>query len=226
MKANLAEQIRDVLAERIGRGELTAGDRLVELAIARDFGTSQAPVREALRMLEAVGLVESVPHRGTRVRAISEREMFESFTTRALLEEGAARYAAVYVFAKCRMAVAELRDLADDQLAAARRGDLRAVTKVNAEFHRAIVGAAGNATLLEVWESLGTESRGAITLTRKSYDVVEASRQHLPIVTALEAGDADAAGRLLRDHGLFFARMHDTGPEAWAEQALAQRCGV
>ena len=222
MKANLAARIRDALTARVTGGLLAPGDRLVELVIAREFGTSQAPVREALRMLEAVGLVESVPHKGTRVRAIGDRELFESYVTRAILEEGAARYAAAHAFAHSPAAVAELRDTFELQLVAARAGDLAAVARHNAAFHRRVVAAAGNRTLLEAWESFGIESRGTVTLARKAYDVVEATRQHEPIVEALAAGDGDAAGRLVREHGLFFARLHDTGPESWAAQTLGE----
>ena len=221
MRANLAAQIRDVLIERVRLGQIAPGERLVELAIAREFGTSQAPVREALRMLEAVGLLESVPHRGTRVRTLSERELFEGYVTRALLEEGAARYAAAHVFARSPEAVAELRAATEAQLEAARAGDLPAVARHNAAFHRRVVAAAGNGILLATWESLGTESRGVVTLGRKTYDVVEATRQHLPIIEALAAGDAAAAAHAIREHGLFFARLHDTGPDAWAAQVLA-----
>jgi len=222
-KANLAARIRDALTERVTRGQLAPGERLVELTIAREFGTSQGPVREALRSLEAVGLVESVPHRGTRVRAIGERELFESYVTRAVLEEGAARYAAAHVFACSPSAVAELRATVAAQLGAARAGDLTAVARHNADFHRRVVAAAGNRALAAAWESLGIESRGAVTLTRKAYDIVAATRQHEPILDALSAGDGETAGRLIREHGLFFARLHDTGPESWAAQTLGDR---
>ena len=220
VKSNLAARIRDALTARVTGGQLAPGERLVELVIAREFGTSQGPVREALRMLEAVGLVESVPHKGTRVRAIGERELFESYVTRAVLEEGAARYAAAHAFARSPAAVAELRATVVAQLAAARDADMPAVARHNAAFHRRIVVASGNRTLAEAWESFGIESRGTVTLTRKAYDVVEATRQHEPIIDALAAGDGETAGRLVREHGLFFARLHDTGPESWAAQAL------
>lgn len=60
----LREQVKDVLLERILRGELEPGERLVETRLARELGTSQAPVREALRDLELMRLVESEPFRG------------------------------------------------------------------------------------------------------------------------------------------------------------------
>ena len=90
----LREQVKEVLLERILRGELQPGDRLVETRIAQELGTSQAPVREALRDLELANLVESEPFRGSRVRGVSEDDLLQVFPVRAVLEELAAKEAA------------------------------------------------------------------------------------------------------------------------------------
>src|SRR3954468_15644671 len=90
----LREQVKDVLLQRIVSGELEPGERLVETRIAQELGTSQAPVREALRDLELLRLVESEPFRGARVRVFDEEEMIEVYPVRAALEELAARLAA------------------------------------------------------------------------------------------------------------------------------------
>ena len=90
----LREQVKDVLLQRIVSGELQPGERLVETRIAQELGTSQAPVREALRDLQLLRLVESEPFRGSRVRVFDEEEMIEVYPVRASLEELAARLAA------------------------------------------------------------------------------------------------------------------------------------
>src|SRR5215216_3067595 len=90
----LREQVRDVLLERILRGDLEPGERLVETRLARELGTSQAPVREALRDLELLRLVESEPFRGSRVRAVDDSQLLPVFPVRAALEELAASEAA------------------------------------------------------------------------------------------------------------------------------------
>jgi DNA-binding GntR family transcriptional regulator len=90
----LGQQIREILLERIFKGELQPGDRIVELQLANELGTSQAPVREALRELQSLGFVEHEPYRGTRVRRITEEELAEIFPVRAALEELAAQEAA------------------------------------------------------------------------------------------------------------------------------------
>src|SRR5688572_24294756 len=90
----LREQIKEILLERILRGELEPGERLVETRLARELGTSQAPVREALRDLQLLRLVESEPFRGARVRAVDDEHLLPVFPVRMALEELAAREAA------------------------------------------------------------------------------------------------------------------------------------
>ena len=89
----LREQVKDVLLQRSVRGELTPGERLVETRIASELGTSQAPVREALRDLELLRMVESEPFRGARVRAFGDDELVEVYPVRAALEELAGKLA-------------------------------------------------------------------------------------------------------------------------------------
>ena len=82
----LREQIRELLLERILKGELESGDRIVELQLALELGTSQAPVREALRELQSLGFAEHEPYQGTRVK-ITEEELAEIYPMRAAPEE-------------------------------------------------------------------------------------------------------------------------------------------
>jgi DNA-binding GntR family transcriptional regulator len=83
----LREQVKDILLHRIVSGQLKPGERLVETRIASELGTSQAPVREALRDLELLRLVESEPFRGARVREFGDSELIEVYPVRAVLEE-------------------------------------------------------------------------------------------------------------------------------------------
>src|SRR5712692_11889198 len=91
----LREQVKELILERILNETYRPGERLVETRIATELGTSQAPVREALRDLELLRFVESEPFRGARVREVSEEELIEVYPVRAAIEEVAAREAAV-----------------------------------------------------------------------------------------------------------------------------------
>ena len=137
----MRDQIRRVLVQRILDGYYKPGDRLVELQIARELKTSQGPVREALRELEALRLVESETYRGTRVRAHSEREMEEAGQVRGMIEQTAAQWAA----AALQRNVAPLRDELEAIRKAAAIRDLDGYARHNMAFHRLIVEAAGNA---------------------------------------------------------------------------------
>ena len=106
----LSDQVKDRLLQAILDGRYPPGSRIVETRVAREFGTSQAPVREALRDLEALGVVEVTAFRGARVRRPSGAELLEAFVVRAELESLAAR-----------LAIPRITDADLEQLAALRR---------------------------------------------------------------------------------------------------------
>lgn len=193
----LREHVKERLLERIMRGELQPGERLVETRIAQELGTSQAPVREALRDLELLRLVESEPFRGARVRAVSLEEMAEMYPVRAALEEVAAREAALRLDAQT---AASLEAELEAMRVAAAQGDVHSQVEHDVRFHRLIVEASRNRTLLEVWTSLGIEARTIITLLKTGLDPAEVAEMHQPILDALRSGDPDLAGRTVRDH--------------------------
>jgi DNA-binding GntR family transcriptional regulator len=196
----MSDRIRRVLAERIIGGLLKPGERLVEMRIAEEFRTSQAPVREALRELEALRMVESEPYRGTRVREVGERDMAEAYAVRAVLEQAAAEAAA----SSLKGNVEPLRRTLDELRAAALAQDREAYASHDLDFHRGIVEAAGNKILLQTWDSLGFDVRLRIMLARKEPDLPRFAACHDPILDALDAGDGPTAGRLLREHAESF----------------------
>lgn len=199
----LREQVKDVLLQRIVRGELKPGERLVETRIATELGTSQAPVREALRDLELLRMVESEPFRGARVRAFGDDELFEVYPVRAALEELAAKEAT----RRLRGDVATLeRELAAMRAAAA-RADLGALVQHDIAFHREMVEAAGNPVLEQCWKSLGVEGRITISLYGTSVEPGAAAEKHVPILEAIRAGKPAAAGREARRHVEEFGRI-------------------
>ena len=109
--------------------------------MARELGTSQVPVREALRGLEAMGVVEITPFRGARVRRATRRELLEAYAVRSALEELGARLAVPRLDAA---AVDGAAGHVADMEAAARAGDGRTVAEADARFHGRIVELADN----------------------------------------------------------------------------------
>ena len=192
----LREQVKEILLERILRGELNAGDRLVETRIAQELGTSQAPVREALRDLELLRLVESEPFRGARVRAPSDEDLLDVFPVRAVLEELAAREAARRLAGD----VSALRRELDAMRRAAARGDTRSQISHDIAFHRRVVEGSGNRMLLQAWVALGIEVPTAFGIYHTYFDPLELVDFHVPILEAIRERDAARAAAEARRH--------------------------
>ncbi len=192
----LHEQVRDVLLDRILSGEYQPGHRLVEMQLANELGTSQAPVREALRELQSLRFVESEPYRGTRVREINAEELAEIYPVRAALEELAAREAA----GRLEGRVGELEREFEAMREAADRDDLKELAAHDAAFHRLIVEAAGNRVLLDTWRTLRVEARVVVTALKTDIDLHELAELHRPLLRALEEGSPEGAGGALRQH--------------------------
>jgi DNA-binding GntR family transcriptional regulator len=199
----LREQVREELLERILDGRYRPGERLIETQLAKEFGTSQAPVREALRDLEAFQLVQSEPIRGTRVREFSKEEHAEIYPVRAALEETAAELAA----SKLAGRVDDLQAELDAMRSAALRGDLREVVHHDAGFHRIIVESSGNSLLIQLWNILGIEMRTTITALAAALDPRDLAEMHQPVLDAIAAGELDETGKRLRRHIEHFGEL-------------------
>lgn len=194
-KDTLATQIKDALLDRIIKGTYKPGERLVELPIAKELGVSQAPVREAFQVLEAMRFVESQPNRGTRVREISDCEMSQSTIVRGVLEEAAARRCLPQIQDRIEDLRAEVRGM----MAAMTVHNLDAVAQHNVNFHRLIVHACNNSVLIETWEGLAFEAKWRILGERAANSVILRGIQSCePIIEAFQNGDAILAGQLLR----------------------------
>jgi DNA-binding GntR family transcriptional regulator len=192
----LREQVKEILLERILRGELEPGERLVETRLARELGTSQAPVREALRDLELLRLVESVPFRGARVRAVDDTQLLPVFPVRAVLEELAASEAARKADRDLDALDSELRSMRE----AAAAADWRTQIAHDVAFHRTMVQMADNEPLLQSWLILGVEVSTAFATYQTLWDQDELAEFHVPIVEAIRVGDSRRAGAEARKH--------------------------
>lgn len=208
----LSDQVRETLLTRILDGTYQPGDRLVELQIAKELGTSQSPVREALRDLVAMHFVEVEPYKGARVRLIEPGEVAQIYPVRAALEELAGRLAAPNL----KDNVSELEAILALMQEAARDGDLKALTTIDADFHRLIVKAAGNQILLETWNSLRIESRTFVTTVKlmlSNLGLMSVVDMHRPIIEVLRSGDVDKSGAEMQKHVQKFAELFNKGTQ-------------
>ena len=204
---SLATLAHRELEQMILSGRVPAGGKLNEADVAAQLGVSRGPVREAFRALEETGLVRVEKNRGVFVRQISVEEADEIYDVRASLDEMIGRRVALAADPEHGAA---LRALIGRMESAVAQSDSSGYYAANIEFHDSLARFAGNAKLLEMYRRLVNElslyrrktfERGAILPT--------SVREHRKIVEAIAAGNAELAGKLMRDHALASrARMH------------------
>lgn len=183
------------LLSEIREGRLSPGDRLRETDLAARFGVSRTPVREAIRQLEADGLVTHLPRIGATVRKLDYSEVMELYEMRSVLECTAARMAAR---AASDVEIAEIAAISDE-LAKAGKGI--EASRLNRQFHRALLEAAKNRFLIKSMLAL---QKAMLILGRTTLADEErfenAIAEHTAILDALRARDGDAAQIAMHAH--------------------------
>jgi DNA-binding GntR family transcriptional regulator len=195
--------IRRALLKRISDGVYSPGERLKEMELAHEFEVSQAPVREAFRELESLGVLVSEHYRGTRVREISSQETYNAYQLRGYLEEIAAQ---LIPMEKLKDEIAAIEALQAAMRKAARSEDADGFARANTQFHRTIVSLATNQTLLKVWDSLEIGMRSRLNLQKNEGKLRSLAEIHQPIVDSLKQGDLKQTGVLLREHTFSFLK--------------------
>jgi DNA-binding GntR family transcriptional regulator len=200
--SSLVELTQRRLRREILSGALAPGERLIEEHLTARFGTSRAPLREALSQLAQQGLIEHLPRRGVRVAELSASDADELFALRNLLE----RYAVEAAFA--RPGTASLADVtAAWQLMseAARSGDAFAGHNAHQRFHVEVVALAGQRHLLMAFEpvilKLQLLMATNLRLEAEQRDAAEGVERHRRLLDALAAGDLPAILHALDSHG-------------------------
>jgi DNA-binding GntR family transcriptional regulator len=203
----LSDQVKDYLLTAILAGEFPPGSRIIETRVARHLGVSQGPVREALRDLEALGVIDITPYQGARVRQPHKAELLEAYEIRAVLESFGARLAIP------RLSDADLLELegyATSMQQAARSGDESEQARIDVAFHSRIIAMSGSQVLQRLWRYLEPVCRTHITYILPGVDADVLSGLHVPILEALRARDTSLAGQVIHDHFRIVGSMFDT----------------
>ncbi|KMK66550.1 GntR family transcriptional regulator [Puniceibacterium sp. IMCC21224] len=179
----------------IRSGRLLPGDKLTETELATRFRMSRTPVREAIRQLEADGLVVHMPRLGATIRTLDHSEIAELYEMRAVLESTAARFAARAA------SPVELSEISAIQQAMTQAELSEDLFRLNQTFHAAILDAARNRFLLRAMQSV---RKTLLILGRSTLEQDERAEavvaEHDAILAALIARDEDAAERTMRLH--------------------------
>lgn len=197
-------EVYDQIRHRILTGKHRPQDRLIEEQLARSLGVSRTPIRQALTMLEAEGLVEIVPNKGAMVRSFGIDEVWEVYDLRAVLEGHAARRAADRINEE---ELKRLRELAEEMEGLGQRSfvnreeEIRLLVALNNEFHGTIVAASRNRRLQHL-----AERTVEVPLVFKAFfwygphERTISNHYHRQILNALEQGDGERADILMREH--------------------------
>jgi DNA-binding GntR family transcriptional regulator len=195
----LVEDIIAQVSQSILSGRLGSGDKLVESRLAEQLGVSRIPVREALRKLEQLGLVEKIPYQGTFVSRLDDHEIIELHGLRKVLESMAVRLLAEK---RDPAALNALTGLINKMQTVAKEGDRSRVLLVDAEFHDSLIHLTGHNLLIDAWRPVSLKLRRFLVLNRRDiYHTIEDKvPPHKEIVDAIRAGDPDLAEKAIQKH--------------------------
>ncbi|MDP9600406.1 GntR family transcriptional regulator [Variovorax sp. SG517] len=194
----LYEEVAELLRQRIFRRELEPGSWIDELKLAEEYGISRTPLREALKVLAAEGLVTMKVRRGAYVTEVSEQDLADVYHLLSLLESDAAGVVAERATDAQR---AELKALHAELEAAASPEDREHFFAVNERFHMRLLAIANNK-----WrDQMVADLRKVMKLNRhnsllKAGRIGESLAEHRSVMAAIEARDAEAAMARMREH--------------------------
>jgi DNA-binding GntR family transcriptional regulator len=206
---SLAEQAADAIVTGVSAGALKPGQRLVEAEVAGLLKVSRVPLREALKILETQGIVESVPHRGTRIASFDETRVLQICEARIALERIALSYA-VPIYRADPALLSRLDRIIAVMARAAERLEWIEISKADLDFHREICRASGNSIVATLWEAL---ARHVFIVfgheIRDERDAPIMAPQHRRLRDLIATGDLDSLDREIETHIMRLRRRRD-----------------
>ena len=195
-KRTLREEALESLRNAILRGDFPPGTHLGEVSLSEQLNISRGTIREALRALQQLGLVETAP-RGLRVRSLSPQEVRDLYATRGALES-----LAMTTIMEKEDSLERIREIAEFLPP----GDISDIDfpeclEIDLEFHQKLAYASENQVLIRVWEELQDQMRVAILADEsESARGIMSKKHHEPIIEAMLAGDTESASNLIAQH--------------------------
>ena len=188
-----SEVIAESLKEMIYEGKLLPRQQLKQDEVARMFGVSRVPVRDALNMLIRMGLAVNLPRRGVIVNPLSRVLVEELFAVRKILEVEAAVLALVHLTSA---SLSKLQEIIDEQIASRERGDVKYFEDLDEQFHIALYRATGNRTLQDlifsIWHRVKQARWSAVIVREHARRWMDNSIQrHRGVVEALRSKDEE-----------------------------------
>lgn len=196
-KQSLGVDVVKYIKQKIISGELNPGDRIVETALARELGTSQTPIREAIRQLAGEGIVKIIPNRGPLVHTLSAKDVFELYTFRAVMEGMAIRLAVQNASNN------DIRHLEHFYEEMKRKLDDDAVESLQEDssyIHHYIYKLSKHSVLLSMYDFISFRIQLVNRIVGRKFTKVREVSEHGELIEALKSGDPNRAEQVMREH--------------------------
>jgi DNA-binding GntR family transcriptional regulator len=185
----IGQQLAKILIDAIVSNEIHGGEKLVENQLQKKFGVSRSPIREAIRDLEKIGLVEILPRRGTVVKKISRKDIEEDYAVRSLLEGLAAKEAYANLDEK---ALTRMEQVLETMRAAVKDGNITGYWRAHNDFHSIFINASGNGLLIAILGVLRIHSlRSRLVYPCPDEDLGSSLEIHEKIMKMFKSPDTD-----------------------------------
>jgi len=210
------DQVVGVVIGQAASGRILPGGRINELRLARELGISRAPIREALRILVAQGVAESVAYQGVRLAPMTAERVQQISEVRFELEKLALRK--LSLMREDATLLKTLKNLIEDMRVAVRRSDLLALVTLDADFHEAIMRAAENPVLLRFWQMLRPQLIIMFGLGAMSKSLRKIVEEHRKLLGDFESGKLKRIEDTLSEHiladnmAIDYARINPVTP--------------
>ncbi len=194
----LRDEVFLTLRDLILKGELSPGDRLMEIHLAEKLGVSRTPVREAIRLLEKEGLAITIPRRGAQVARMTEKDLSDVLEVREALDGLAAQKACKNINDEIVEKLLASMEAFKNAIAS---DDPKAIVEADEDFHSIIYEAADNPRLLSIVDNLKEQMyrfRFEYVREEKNYDTL--IKEHLSIIEGLKKKDVDFVKRMMHTH--------------------------
>lgn len=196
-KQSLSADIAALIKKKIISGELNPGDRIVEISLARELGTSQTPIREAIRQLAGEGVVTIIPNRGPLVHTLSAKDVFELYTYRAVMEGMAIRLA---VQNASNNDIRHLEQFYEEMTRKLHDDSIESLQEDSGYIHQYIYMLSKHTILLSMFEFISFRIQLVNRIVGRKYSKEREVSEHKELIEALRKGDPDHAELVMREH--------------------------
>lgn len=191
-KQSLEEQATDYLRDKIVKGEMDQGEKIIESTLAKDLELSRSTVRMALNTLSHEGLVVQKPYAGWHIFSLDEEDLWELYHLRVALESQAAAMAAERASEQDKQ---KLQSIYKEyyELCAAVPSDIQAICDADFRLHRCVVEVSGSKRMEKAYSQIANQLQSYLCMTHEDYDVTQSALSHKPMIDAICNGDKETA---------------------------------